>query len=71
MAYAKVAQLVEYVISNDRLFYLWESGVRVPLSTHIFSFVVCSFLFNFILLLFYFHHFLLIIRHFINIISTI
>ena len=34
--YAKVAQLVEYVISNDRLFYLWESGVRVPLYTYIF-----------------------------------
>ena len=31
IVYAKVAQLVEYVSSNDRLFYLWESGVRVPL----------------------------------------
>ena len=31
--YAKVAQLVECVTSNDRLFYLWESRVRVPLLT--------------------------------------
>ena len=31
IVYAKVAQLVEYVSSNDRFFYLWESGVRVPL----------------------------------------
>ena len=36
--YAKVAQLVEYVTSNDRLFYLWESGVLVPLCTYIFFF---------------------------------
>ena len=26
LVYAKVAQLVEYVSSNDRLFYFWESG---------------------------------------------
>ena len=71
IVYAKVAQLVEYVSSNDRLFYLWESGVRVPLWTFIFFFGFCSFLFNFISLLFYFHYFLLIVRHFINIISTI
>ena len=37
--YAKVAQLVEYVTSNNRLFYLWKSGVRVPLCTYIFSLV--------------------------------
>ena len=29
--YVKVAQLVEYVTSNDRLFYLRESGVRVTM----------------------------------------
>ena len=34
--YEKVAQLVEYVTSNGRLFYLLESGVRVPLCTYIF-----------------------------------
>ena len=36
-----MAQLVEYVTSNDRLFYLWESGgggggVRVPLCTYVY-----------------------------------
>ena len=31
IVYAKVAQLVEYVSSNDRFFYFWESGVRLPL----------------------------------------
>ena len=41
--YVKVAQLVEYVTSNDRLFYLRESGVRVPMSTYIFSLVFCTF----------------------------
>ena len=69
--YAKVAQLVEYISYNDRLFNLWESGVRVPLCTYFFFLGLCSFLFNFISLLFYFHYFLLIIRHFINIISAI
>ena len=29
--YVKVAQLVEYVTYNDRLFYLRESGVRVTM----------------------------------------
>ena len=29
--YVKVAQLVQYVTSNDRLFYLRESGVRVTM----------------------------------------
>ena len=48
MVYEKVAQLVEYVTSNDRLFYLWESGVRVPLCTYMFFLVFCSFLFDFI-----------------------
>ena len=43
--YAKVAQLVEYVTSTDRLFYLWESGVRVPLCTYIFSLVLNIMLF--------------------------
>ena len=72
-----MAQLVEYVSSNDILFYLWESGEGGGggFESHcvliFFSLVFCSFLFNFISLLFYFHYFLLIIRHFINIISTI
>ena len=34
--YTKVAQLVEYVSSNDISFYLWESGVLVPLCTYFF-----------------------------------
>ena len=70
MVYAKVAQLVEYVISNDRLFFLWESGGSSP-TVNFFFFVFCSLLFNFISLLFYFHHFLQITRHFIDIISPI
>ena len=68
--YAKVAQLVEYISSKDRLFYLWESGGGGCESHCVLIFffsILLSFLFNFISLLFYFHYFLLIIRHFINI----
>ena len=51
--YAKVAQLVEYVTSNYRLFYLWESGVRVPLCIYIFFFTILLFFVSyFIIVLF-------------------
>ena len=66
MVYAKVAQLVESVTSNDRLFYFWESGVRVPLCTYIFFFSILLFFvyFFFFDYCFFFHYFLLIIRRF-------
>ena len=47
IVYAKVAQLEEYVSSNDRLFYLRKSGVRVPLSTYIFSLIFFFYIFLF------------------------
>ena len=72
MVYAKVAQLVESVTSNDRLFYFWESGVRVPLCTYIFFFSILLFFVYFFFIIVFFHYFLLIIRlFFLNIISTI
>ena len=55
-----MAQLVEYATSNDRLFYLWESGGGgggEGFESHcelIFFLSFCAFLFNFISLLFYF-----------------
>ena len=42
--YAKVAQLVEYISFNDRLFYLWESGGSSPTVYLLFSLVFCSFI---------------------------
>ena len=41
--YAKVAQLVEYISSNDKLFYLWDSGVRVPPCTYFFFSILLFF----------------------------
>ena len=67
MVYAKVAQLVECVTSNDRLFYFWESGVQVPLCTYIFSSVFYSSLLLFYFIIIYFHYFLLIIRRFLSV----
>ena len=40
--YAKVAQLVEYISSKNRLFYLCESGGSSPTMCLFFSIVFCS-----------------------------